>query len=497
MAQSHDRPPDATEPGTPPSSPADPFAETLDPTTTPRPPMSPRDPARQKTVTRIPGTAIAETLSPEEAVAALAAVHLPGFIIESQLGHGGMGVVYKAQQVKLNRTVAIKVVLGGPYASAQARVRFLSEAEAIAHLHHPNIVQVYEFGQHEGFPYFTLEYLEGGTLERRLNSTPIDSKQAAKYVHQLASAVQHAHDRGVIHRDLKPSNILLDLNGTLKISDFGLEKQTEAGSGMTQSGSILGTPSYMAPEQAAGHIHEIGRHSDVYALGAILYECLCGRPPFRGTTQLETINQVLQQEPVAPRRLVGAIPRELETICLKCLQKSPAGRYASAGDLADDLQRFLDGEPIAARPIGRGERALRWAKRHPSTAALVGVIALASVALFVLGTWHNVSLKKALDVAENRRLEAERLSTIAETRRIDAETQKGIAETRRQEAEHQKGIAEVRSREADTQKGIAEERRQEAEKQRALVAENLQHRLDAVDDMLINLDGRLAQKQGM
>ena len=457
-----------------PSRPVDAYAETLAPDVTPRRTTDHPSVAQTAAMGTLSGVIPpigSETLtfkddSPE---AVAARVEIPGYEIEAQLGHGGMGVVFRARHVRLNRLVAIKMILGGQYASSEARIRFLTEAEAIAKLHHPHIVQVYEFGQHEGFPYFTLEFLEGGTLERLLGGTPLAPKRAAQLVKQLAHAVQHAHDRGIIHRDLKPSNILMDVDETPKISDFGLAKQTAGGSGMTQSGSILGTPSYMAPEQASGHVRQIGPHSDVYALGAILYECLTGRPPFRGSTTMETINQVMTQEPVAPRRLVPTAPRDLETLCLKCLQKNPANRYASATDLAADLERYLNGEAIKARPIGPIQRTVRWAKRHPSAAALVGVVGLAAVALLLGSWWYSLQLASALTVAEDRRREADTQRIEAEAQRLEAETQK---------------------REAQTQK-------KEADAQKALVAANLQRRLDVVDDMLGNLDARLAQKSGM
>jgi serine/threonine protein kinase len=251
-----------------------------------------------------------------------------------------MGVVYKARQVKLNRLTALKMVLAGSHAPQADLARFRKEAEAVARLLHPHIVQIYEVGEHDGLPFFSLEYCSGGNLEKKLNGTPQQPADAAALVETLARAIHAAHLKGVIHRDLKPANVLLTENGTLKVTDFGLAKRLGE-MGQTATGAVLGTPSYMAPEQAGGRAGEIGPATDVYALGAILYECLTGRPPFKGATPLDTIMQVVANEPVPPSLLQPAVSRELERICLKCLQKKPAQRYGSAETLADDLRRFL------------------------------------------------------------------------------------------------------------------------------------------------------------
>src|SRR5665213_3615278 len=245
-----------------------------------------------------------------------------------ELGRGGMGVVYKARQSKLNRLVALKMILAGEYAGEKELARFRTEAEAVARLQHPNIVQIFEVGEHDGHPYFSLEFVDGGSLAQKLDGTPLPPQQAARLVETLARAMHAAHQAGVVHRDLKPANVLLTADGTPKITDFGLAKKLDADAGQTQSGAIMGTPSYMAPEQAGGKSNEIGPAADTYAMGAILYECLTGRPPFKASTPLDTVLQVVSDEPAPPRKLQSKTPRDLETICLKCLQKAPSKRYA-------------------------------------------------------------------------------------------------------------------------------------------------------------------------
>jgi serine/threonine protein kinase len=289
---------------------------------------------------------------------------IPGYEILEELGRGGMGVVYKARQVSLNRLVALKLVLGGALAGPQERARFRIEAEAAARMRHPNIVQIYEAGDCQGWPYFAMELLEGGSLDKILTDQPQPATPAAELVRTLALAVQHAHTQQIVHRDLKPANVLLAADGTPKVTDFGLAKRLDgASAAATRDGAVLGTASYMAPEQAAGRVHEIGPAVDVYALGAILYELLTGRPPFEADSWNQTVEQVLHDDPAPPTRLHADVPRDLETICLKCLEKEPGKRYASAGELADDLARFLEGTPIAAVPLDARERLARLAAR--------------------------------------------------------------------------------------------------------------------------------------
>jgi serine/threonine protein kinase len=275
-----------------------------------------------------------------------------------------MGVVYKARHLALNRLVALKMILAGGHAGEDDLVRFATEAEAIARLQHPNIVQVYEIGEQGGRPFFSLELCSGGALDKKLNGAPLPPAEAAQLVEVLARAMHAAHEKGIVHRDLKPANVLLAADGAPKITDFGLAKRLDQ-AGHTQTGAVMGTPSYMAPEQAGGHVHQIGPTTDVYALGAILYECLTGRPPFKGPTTLDTVLQVLEREPAPARVVNAAVPRDLETIALKCLEKDPARRYARAADLADDLERFRGGESIRARSYNMLDRLARTLERSP------------------------------------------------------------------------------------------------------------------------------------
>jgi serine/threonine protein kinase/tetratricopeptide (TPR) repeat protein len=395
-----------------------------------------------------PGPATAPVLPPAHkgaGEAPLQGVAVPGYEILEELGRGGMGVVYKARHLRLERLVALKMILAGAHAGAVGLARFRTEAAAVAQLQHPNIVQIYETGEHEGRPYFSLEFVEGGSLEQRMQESPTPPRAAAEVVETLARTMDVAHQRGIVHRDLKPANILLATHSAQslvlrkeqlptasvppdhwarttspKIADFGLAKRVNEDSSQTQSGAILGTPCYMAPEQAQGKNREIGPATDVYALGAILYELLVGRPPFKAGSPLDTIRQVIEQEPVPPRQLEPRVPLDLETICLKCLEKGAARRYACGGELAADLHRFLHDEPILARPTPAWERAWKWGKRRPAMVALLGVSVAAVVAMVLFIVWHNVSLRGQLDQAraeerlarerEQKALEGQRLS---------------------------------------------------------------------------------------
>jgi WD40 repeat protein len=317
-----------------------------------------------------------------------------------------MGVVYQARHVGLNRLVALKMVLAGGHAGPDDLARFRGEAEAVARLKHPNVVQVYDVGEASGLPYFSLEFVEGGSLDRKLAGTPLPPTEAAALVETLARAMATAHAAGLVHRDLKPANVLLTEDGTPKVTDFGLAKRLDA-AGPTATGAVMGTPSYMAPEQAGGKSKDIGPLTDVYALGAILYECLTGRPPFKAATALDTILQVVSDEPVPPSHLQPNTPRDLETICLKCLHKEARKRYGSARELADDLRRFLAGEPIRARPVGRAERAAKWVKRNPVVAALAALVVLSllggAVGIFV----KYLDAKEQEGIARGKAKEAE------------------------------------------------------------------------------------------
>jgi WD40 repeat protein/tetratricopeptide (TPR) repeat protein len=341
---------------------------------------------------------------PERSAASPPAV--PGYQIEGVLGRGGMGVVYKARHLALKRVVALKMILSGGHADEGERQRFRSEAEAVARLQHPHIVQVHEVGEHEGLPYAALEFVEGGTFARRLKRGPVPPREAAEVIATLAGAMHLAHSRNIVHRDLKPANILLDASGAPKVTDFGLARQLDSDLGQTQTGTAVGTPSYMAPEQAAGDSKHVGPAADVYALGAILYECLTGRPPFQGTGAVATLDMVRNQEPVAPHLLRAGTPRDLETICLKCLRKEPEKRYASADALANDLRRWQRGEPIRARPVPLWERVLLWARRRPALAALVVAVHVFLAALLGLGIWSYSGISRALADANAEKLKA-------------------------------------------------------------------------------------------
>jgi WD40 repeat protein len=370
----------------------------------------------------------APTLAPSRAPAAEALgppPQVPGYEILGELGRGGMGVVYKARHVQLGRLVALKMILAGAHAGAQARARFTAEAEAVARLQHPNVVQIYDVGEHQGLPYLSLEFCAGGSLAGRLDGTPLPPRPAAALAETLARAVHAAHQAGVVHRDLKPANVLLAADGTPKISDFGLAKKLDEGGGPTRSGAVLGTPSYMAPEQAgttaasAGVVavsQEIGPAADIYALGAILYELLTGRPPFKGSSPMNTVLQLLTCEPVPPRALVPRVPRDLETVCLKCLQKDPVRRYASAADLAEDLRRFRAGEPIRARPVGPWARGFKWVKRNPALASVLaaGGVTLLALAVMTVGLYYNTRLQTALRDAQEQRRLAQQLQYLAD-----------------------------------------------------------------------------------
>jgi hypothetical protein len=308
---------------------------------------------------------------------------IPGYEIHRVIDRGGMGVVYEARQAGLGRTVAVKMISAGRL-GPKVVSRFRLEAEAAARLQHPNFVQVFEVGQVNGRPFFSMEYVAGGSLADLLARQPPSARQAAALTATLARAVHTAHERGIVHRDLKPSNVMLTADGVPKIADFGLAKRLDLDAAHTHTGEIMGTPSYMAPEQAQGHKEQIGPATDVYALGAMLYELLTGRPPFQGATPLASLQLVLAQEPVAPSRLAPAVPRDLDAVCLKCLEKAPARRYDSAQALADDLQRFLSGEPVTARPSGWARRTWKWARRHPQKAAwcvAAGVLALVGASM--------------------------------------------------------------------------------------------------------------------
>ncbi len=342
------------------------------------------------------------------AVAGLPFDRIGEYDILDKIGHGGMGLVLKARQRRLKRIVALKLIKVGQLAEEQEVARFLVEARAAAHLKHPNIVAVYDVGEHQGSPFFTMEYVEGQSLHKLISERPLQPQRAAIIIRKLALAVGYAHEAGILHRDLKPQNILLDKYEEPKITDFGLATNAQENSQLTATGTVLGTPSYMPPEQARGKHEEMGKWSDVYSLGATLYETLVGRPPFTAATLGETLQQVMTVDPVSLRSLNPAIPRDLETICLKCLEKSPARRYQTGNELADELQRYLDDRPILARPTSRTEKFVRWCRRNPFIAGSIAAVSVAAV-VAIISLWIGLSqaiaakeeTKEALDQSMN------------------------------------------------------------------------------------------------
>lgn len=379
--------------------------------------------------------------------------------LEREIARGGMGIVYKATQRSLKRTVALKVILVGGFAQDEDVRRFQVEAEAAARLDHPNIVPIFEVGEEAGHHYFSMAYVKGPTLSALVSNQPMGPAKAALVMRDVAAAIQYAHDNNVIHRDLKPSNIMLEHGRTPRITDFGLARQTNVESGMTVTGQILGTPSYMPPEQALGHVERIDARSDVYSLGATLYYLITGRAPFSSASQIQTLAQVVQDDPLPPRRLNNHIPRDLENICLKCLSKSPEGRYQSAADLQADLDRFLSGVPTIARPLSTTGRLLRFCRRKPGIAALLAsVIGLVALLLSVSTTAYIVT-NEALQVSENQKLDLQ----IKEREERQA----------RELAQQQTAKAEVAEERALTQAKLASDAEQREKATRKEVEANL------------------------
>ena len=327
--------------------------------------------------------------------------------ILAEIARGGMGIVFKAKHTKLKRIVALKMILMGDLATPELVERFLAEAKAAARLEHPGIVPVYEIDQHGTRHFFVMKYVEGSSLSEQLKRGRMDSKGAAKTVRQIALAVQYAHEKEVIHRDIKPGNILINQDGQPVVTDFGLAKQLDASMHLSVTGQILGTPSYMAPEQASGHIRQIGPATDVYALGAVLYAMLTGGPPFQAGSPIATIQQVIHQEPITPRSLVNGLSLDLDTICLKCLAKEPQRRYPTAAALAEDLRRYLDGQPIVARPLSPFGRAWRWCRRNSLVASLILAVASSLVVGTVVAVLFAIDARKEALRANRKEHEAQ------------------------------------------------------------------------------------------
>jgi serine/threonine protein kinase len=377
---------------------------TIPPTTLPRAPTPAPKPRQEKPATKTSDgiskevtAGAGETAVRASQTAEVRAGGVPGYELLEEVGRGGMGVIFKARQLQPRRLVALKMILAGEYAGKEIVARFKAEAEAVARLSHPNIVQIYHVGEQAGRPFLTLEFVEGGNLAQLLRKRTLRFKEAAELMRQLALAVDYAHRRGILHRDIKPGNVLLapalergkNNQWVPKVTDFGLAKSLEGagtldGGVKTQSGAILGTPGYIAPEQAGGQSKDVGWAADIYSLGAILYECLTGRPPFEARTVLDTIMKALSEEPVPPTKRRWRCPRDLEIICLKCLQKDPKRRYATAGELAEDLQRYLEGEAIRARPPGRLAALRRVLRRRKEFLYFLAGMLTASV---IFGGW--------------------------------------------------------------------------------------------------------------
>lgn len=327
------------------------------------------------------------------------------YAIEEVIARGGMGVVFRAHDSNLGRTVALKMMLSGPFAFEEEKLRFQAEAEAAARLDHPGIVPIYGVGEHHGAPYFAMGLVEGGSLSERIRREPIDPFTAAELTVQIAHAVEYAHQNGIVHRDIKPANVLLDRNDRPRITDFGLARRSDHVSDLTGTHQVLGTPGYMAPEQATGTARSAGPLADVYSIGATLYCMITARPPFHASNASETLTRMLEKEPIAPNELNPSVPMDLNTICLKCLQKDATRRYQSADELADDLQRFLQRVPIIARPIGVFERIGKWSRRHPLVAWLSIAIAASLLALIIGGAWYQSRLNRTLEELAGSRTE--------------------------------------------------------------------------------------------
>ncbi|MHC4506230.1 MAG: protein kinase domain-containing protein, partial [Planctomycetota bacterium] len=351
-----------------------------------------------------------------------------------ELGRGGMGVVYKAHDSKLHRVVALKVLIAGEGATQEDVERFFREASAAAQLRHPNIVPIHELDVKEGRHFFTMDFVEGGPLSNLIAQRALTPRRAVEILRDVAEAVHHAHEHGTIHRDVKPANIIITPDGRPMVMDFGLAKQVESDRKLTRTGVVMGTPEYMAPEQAKGETHEADARTDVWALGAVLYEMITGLPPFAGATSFDIVRKVVYEEPLPPRRYNHACPRDVETICLKCLEKDPRRRYQTAEELAGDCRGFLEGKLIAARPASLVYRARKKLARHKG---VTGVSALAFALVVGLTVWYVGSLQKALESEKSAKTKEAKQRRLAEQKRKEAEAARGKEAVQRKKAERE------------------------------------------------------------
>ena len=344
---------------------------------------------------------------------------IPGYEIESIVARGGMGIVFKAKQLQANRNVAIKMILRGNFAHPEEVRRFLNEAQAAAQLDHPNIVPIYDVGTHQGQQYFSMKFIDGTSLKEKLHAGPLENREAATIILRVSRAIEHGHQHGILHRDLKPANVMLDDENWPYVADFGLAKQLASNaehSEITSTGQILGSPSFMSPEQATGSNAAVDEATDIYSLGATLYNTLTGRPPFQAATVLDTMQQVLSDPPIDLCKLNRAVDLDLETICLKCLQKEPSNRYRNVNALQQELQRYLDGKPILARPVSRVERTFRWCRRNPLTSTLIAGILTSLILGITTATYFAVlATRKAEQASEQTTLALATIETIIDT----------------------------------------------------------------------------------
>ena len=446
-----------------------------------------------------------ETLPPEQARGRppRGALSIPEHRLIRELGRGGMGVVYLAEQTGLGRQVAIKTLLPHATGDAGEVARFRAEGEAVAALRHPNIVQIFEVGEAEGRPWFALEFVEGETLSSKIRERPLSARRAAEVTRQIAEGVAHAHAHGIVHRDLKPGNVLLTGDGVAKVTDFGLVKRVNDESHITRTGTIVGTPSFMAPEQARGD-SDVGPAADVYALGSVLYAVLTGRPPFLADTAIQTITQVIDKEPVPPSRLQPQVPRDLETVCLKCLRKVPADRYAAASEVSDELGRFLRGVPIHARPVSRTERVWRWAKRNPAMAAVSAVAAALALAVMIGGPTAAVLIeerRQAAEAARGRAIVKEQEAVAAREQAIlqksAAERYAELAEEEARRAEENAALASRNEDRARQNAERAEANAQRAEDSAARAARQRNLAVDALGVLVTEVQRQLDDRPGV